>query len=256
MRARARSKVKPIADDWVTLAWPDRGRAMDSARLVSVLQFADSAFPAGGYAHSFGLEAYVQAGLVRDWRGVLGFLRAYLEGATGPCEATAAVAARAALGRGCLDECRRLDEALEAMKPVREFREASRQMGRQTLRVAAVLSGDGRLAEYLAGVQSGDRPGHHGVTFGLAASALDWGAPETATALLYSSAALLVGAALRLLPLGQLDGQRLLRELQPLIARLADEALTRSAADLWSFCPGLEIQGVRHRQLPARLFRS
>jgi Ni2+-binding GTPase involved in maturation of urease and hydrogenase len=89
---------------------------MDSARLVSVLQFADSAFPAGGYAHSFGLEAYVQAGLVRDRHGVLAFLRAHLEGATGPCEATAAVASREALGQGCLDDCRRLDEALEAIR--------------------------------------------------------------------------------------------------------------------------------------------
>jgi urease accessory protein len=229
---------------------------MDSARLVSVLQFADSAFPVGGYAHSFGLEAYVQAGLVRDRHDVLAFLRAHLEGATGPCEATAAVASREALGQGCLDDCRRLDEAIEAMKPVRAFREASRQMGRQTLRVATALSGDRRLGEYLGAVESGKPPGHQAVAFGMAGAALGWEAPETATALLHSSATLLVGAAQRLLPLGQLDGQRLLRHLHPLIVRLAAEAVGRPARDMWNFCPGLEVQAMRHADLPARLFRS
>jgi urease accessory protein len=229
---------------------------MDSARLLSVLQFADSAFPAGGYAHSFGLEAYVQGGIVRDRQGVLAFLRAHLEGAVGPGEATAAVASREALGRDRLDDCRRLDEALEAMKPVRAFREASRQMGRQTLRVASALSGDERLGAYLGAVESGGRPGHHAVAFGMAGGAFGWEAHETATALLHSTSALLVGAALRLLPLGQLDGQRILRELHPLIERLAGEAAARPARDMWSFCPGLEVEGMRHAALPARLFRS
>ena len=44
--------------------------AMTDPRLVSLLHFADSAFPAGGYAHSFGLEHYCQAGIVRDRAGL------------------------------------------------------------------------------------------------------------------------------------------------------------------------------------------
>src|SRR5216683_1727189 len=121
---------------------------MTDPRLVSLLHFADSAFPTGGYAHSFGLEHYCQAGIVRDRDGLERFLLTQLEGAAGPCDATAAAGALRALGRGDLEACRRLDEALEAMKVVKEFREGSRQMGRQTLRVAAALIGDPRLAAY------------------------------------------------------------------------------------------------------------
>ena len=113
---------------------------MDSAALLSLLHFTDTAFPTGGYAHSFGLERYCQAGIVGDAEGVERFLLAQLEGSAGPTDATAAAAARRAISAGDLDACRALDETLEAMKPVRELREASRQMGRQTLRVAALLT--------------------------------------------------------------------------------------------------------------------
>jgi urease accessory protein len=227
-----------------------------SPRLLSLLQFGDSAFPAGGYAHSFGLESYCQAGIVRDAEGVARFLVTLLEGATGPCDATAAAAALGAMQSGDVDECRRLDETLDAMKPVREFREGSRQMGRQTLRVAAALTGDIHLAAYLDAVTAGRVPGHHAAAFGMAGGTLGWTRGEAAAALLYSTAALLVAAALRLLPMGQLAGQRVLWGLHPLIERLAREAASRESADLWSFTPGLDIQGMRHERLDARLFRS
>jgi urease accessory protein len=227
-----------------------------SPGLLSLLQFGDSAFPTGGYAHSFGLESYCQAGVVRGADELARLLTTQLEGATGPCDATAAAASLRAMRARALDECRRLDDVLEAMKPVREFREGSRQMGRQTLRVAAAITGDPRLAAYLEAVTAGQAPGHHAVGFGMAGGTLGWTGLEAATTFLYSTAALLVAAALRLLPMGQMDGQRVLWGLHPLIARLAREAADREAADLWSFTPGLDIAGVRHERLEARLFRS
>lgn len=233
-----------------------RIEAVTSRRFLSLLQFADSAFPTGGYAHSFGLESYCEAGVVRDAEGVRQFLVAHLEGATGPCDAAAAAAAVRAMKIGDIDQCRRLDDTLEAMKPVREFREGSRQMGRQTLRVAAAVTDDALLAAYLDAVSTGQAPGHHAAAFGMAGGSLGWTDLETASAFLYSTAALLVAAALRLLSMGQLEGQRVLWGLHPLIERLAREALGRDVDDLWSFTPGIDIQGIRHERLPARLFRS
>ena len=226
------------------------------AALLSLLHFGDSAFPTGGYAHSFGLEAYCQAGVVRDAHGVERFLLAHLEGSAGPCDATAAVGTSRAMARGDVDACRRLDETVEAMKPARTVREGSRQMGRQTLRVAAALTGDGRLVAYHEAASGGGVPGHHAPAFGMAAGVLGWGADETATAFLYSTCALLVGAALRLLPLGQLEGQHVLWRLHPAIARIAREATARDPADLSAFAPGLDIAAMRHARLETRLFRS
>src|SRR2546422_6124724 len=56
---------------------------------LALLQPADGLCPAGGFAHSFGLETYVQEGRVDDAAGLEAFVVAHLEGSAGPCDAVA-----------------------------------------------------------------------------------------------------------------------------------------------------------------------
>ena len=225
-------------------------------RFLSLLQFTDGLFPAGAYAHSFGLESCVQSGEVRDAAGVEAFLCAYLEGCAAPTDAVALICAR----RGAADEnlapCLALDEMIDAMKAPSELRDASRQMGRQTLRVATHLPSHTLLEEFGKAVAGEITPGHHPIVFGMIGGILGWDALEMTGAFLYSTSAALVGAALRLLPLGQLAGQRIVWNVRPLIATLAEEAQCKGERDMWSFAPALEIASMRHALLDARLFRS
>ena len=230
---------------------------MNTEAFLSLLQFSDGLFPAGAYAHSFGLEYCAQTGAVRDRNGVKSFIEANLEGALGPTDAVAVLLARDVVQqRRDLAFILTLDETLDAMKPIAELRNASRQMGRQTLRIAAHMVGHSLLDEFFRAVESVSTPGHHPVAFGAVGGLLGWTPEETARAFLYSSSAAMVGASLRLLPLGQLAGQRILWELQPLIGRLADQARNKSPEEMWSFAPGLEVAALRHATLEARLFRS
>jgi len=223
---------------------------------LSLLQFADGLFPAGAYAHSFGLEYYVQSNGVTDAAGVEDFLRAYLEGSAAPTDAVALLCAWRAGKSSDLASCIALDKTLDAMKAASELREASRQMGRQTLRVANHLPSHPMLTQFGEAVADDRTPGHHPIVFGMVGAVQQWPAPEMTSAFLYSTCAALVGAALRLMPLGQLAGQNILFNVRPLVAKLAEEAQGKTQEEMWSFAPALEIASMRHTTLEARLFRS
>ena len=223
---------------------------------LSLLQFADGLFPAGAYAHSFGLEYYAQCGEVCDAAGVERFLRTYLEGTVAPTDAVAALCALRMAKTEDLASYIALDETLDAMKTVSELRDASRQMGRQTLRVANHLLGHPLLSDFAEAARNERTPAHHPVVMGIIGGVMAWPPVEMIAAYLYSTSASLVGAALRLMPLGQLAGQRILWNIRPLIAQLAAEVQGKTEDDMWTFAPALEIAGMRHANLDARLFRS
>jgi urease accessory protein len=225
-------------------------------KFLSLLQFSDGLFPAGAYAHSFGLEARAQAGEVSDAAAVESFLSAYLEGCAAPTDTVAVICARRAAATGKIASCLALDEMIDAMKTASELRDASRQMGRQTLRVATHLPCDPLLEEFGKSVAEENTPGHHSVIFGIIGGVLQWDPLEMTSAYLYSTSAALIGAALRLLPLGQLAGQRILWNVRPLIAALAADAQDKNETDMWTFAPALEIASMQHALLDARLFRS
>jgi len=228
----------------------------DTLTLIALLHFADGMFPSGGFAHSFGLETYAQAGIVADATGLEAFVRLHLEGGAGPADAVAVALAATAARAGDAERCFELDRRLDAMKTVPEFRAASRQMGRQTARAAAAVAADAVVERVARAIDDERTPGHHGVVFGTVTGRAAAAAETAAAAFLYSTAALLVGAGLRLLPIGQLDGQRVLASMRSRIARLARRAAAADVDDMWSFTPGLEIAGLRHADLEARLFRS
>ena len=223
---------------------------------LTLLQFSDGLFPAGGFAHSFGLETYVQDGRVRDRRGLETFIAAHLDGSAGPADGAAAAIAVGLARRDDLRAWLALDACLDAMKTVPEFRAGSRQMGRQALRIAAGLGDDPFLARMARAVDDERAAAHHATVFGASVGRAGAEPEQAAAAYLYATAALLVGAGLRLIALGQLDGQRVLAAMRGRIERLAAAAATATSDDLWSFNPALEIAGIRHASLDMRLFRS
>jgi urease accessory protein len=223
---------------------------------LSLLQFADGMFPAGAFAHSMGLETYMRNDPLIGVDDIKALVEVQLESAVAPTDGIVMLLALKAAGRGELDAVFDLDETLDTMKPVAELRSASRQMGRQTARVAAALTEDPRATAFFRHCESERTPGHHAAAFGLAGGIMGWDGTAASCAYLYGAGALMVSAAVKLLPLGQIAGQRILWSLHPLIARLARQTEGKTLDDIWSFAPALEIAAMRHSELEARLFRS
>ena len=228
---------------------------MNTLALLNGLRFLDSFFPSGGYAFSSGLEAAVQGGLVKNSDDLSRFVVESLTNGIGEREAVATGLAHDSFASGILDIAFKADRELEGMKLGRESRTASRQMGRQVMRVATEQKEcDQFLLDFLVAVEAGQTPGHMAVSLGLTLAAAGWSKEDTIAAFLYQSATGYVAAAMKLLPLGQREGQRLIDSWLEVIERVSQQAAQHRVLRSWS--PVQDIYAMRHSRLESRLFRS
>lgn len=228
---------------------------MNTLSLLNGLRFVDSFFPSGGYAFSSGLEAAVQGEAVRNVEELSRYVVESLTTGMGEREAVTVGIAHEAYVFGVLDMAFKTDKELEAMKLGRESRTASRQMGRQVMRLAAnQLARHPLIEEYLAAVEAEQTPGHLAVSLGLTLAAAGWSKEDSVAAFLYQTATGFVAAAMKLLPIGQREGQKLLESWLEVIERVSRNASHQQVLQSWS--PIQDIYAMRHSRLESRLFRS
>lgn len=221
---------------------------------TALLLLADGRFPAGGYAHSGGVEAAVAHRAVHDIDSLEAFCRGRLH-TTGLT--TAGLAAAAAAGVDPL----LLDDAADARTPVPALRAVARKLGRQMMRAARAAF----PSDELDGLAS-ERPqgAHQPIVLGLAARAAALTPMDAACAAAYESTGGPATAAVRLLSLDPLDASRLLARLSTetdTVAKAAADAAVRVAREGLDALPSassplLDITGQQHAAWTMRLFAS
>ncbi|HEY6084413.1 MAG TPA: urease accessory UreF family protein, partial [Nitrospira sp.] len=148
---------------------------MDALSLLNGLRFIDSFFPSGGYAFSSGLEAAVHARAITNGRELSHYVADLLRGGLGRREAVAVNFAHGAVTAGFIKKALDADHELDAMKIGRESRLASRQMGRQVIKIAAEQMETSKvLRHYSQQLESGRTPGHLAVAIGLTLASCGW----------------------------------------------------------------------------------
>lgn len=241
-----------------------------SLALLRLLHLADSAFPIGATAHSFGLETLVAQGHLTPQTLSL-FLRDLLQ-ETGRLEG---VWGRLAYRCGCagdnttaLHQWLQINRYVAALKPARESREASAALGRRFLQSVAHLEASPTLQQAQIFAQQAAVDIHYCTAFGLVGGVLRLGEEETVLAYLQQSMMGLVSAALRLLPMGQGRASEILWELKAPIAavaaessKLAPRSKPLTDVGLWlhqlaTFTPMFDLASMRHPTLETRLFIS
>jgi urease accessory protein len=213
--------------------------------LLSLLQLSDPALPIGAYAHSGGLETYVQAGRVNDPVSARRFVEDILCTNIRYTDAALVSLSHAASAVGDVGVLQELDGLCEAVKLPREMREASRKLGGRLQKIFVQALAVPQLAIT-----------HYPVVFGYCAATCHIELQETLTGFYYNAAAGIVTNCVKLIPIGQQEGQRLLFSLQPLIMELTEKSVVPDRDLVGLSCPGLDIRGMQHEKLYSRLYMS
>ncbi|WP_033341789.1 urease accessory protein UreF [Catenuloplanes japonicus] len=213
--------------------------------LATLLVLADGRLPAGGHAHSSGLEAQVSAGRIRHLADVDAFLRGRL--------ATGGLVASAFAGAGCArtHAIEDLDFAFEVRTPSPALRHASRAQGKALFRAGRAMWPAPAL----------HRPDvHQPVALGVVAAAAGLAPEQAAVAAAWHTISGPASAAVRLLGLDPYGVHALLARLAPDCDTIATKAMTyleKSLDDLPADgAPLLDIGAEHHATWEVRLFAS
>jgi len=225
-------------------------------RMLSLLQLSDPTLPIGGYAHSGGLETYVQSGMVHSKDSACDYIRHMLTENIRYGDAAFASLAYEAVCRGDIEECMSLDTECTALKLPREIREASAKLGNRLLKVFQPVLQNRVLEQYAEAVGKRRVSGHYCVTFGICAAAMGIPKQDMLTGFYYNASVGMVTNSVKMIPLGQQQGQELLFSLQPLIAELVENTLNPDRDLLGLCCTGFDIRCMQHETLYSRLYMS
>lgn len=218
------------------------------------LQIADAAFPAGGFAHSGGVEAAVQSGEV-DGESLSEFLRSALHAQANGLVPFVLAADRA------VESFDAINERCEAFLTNHVARAASARQGKALLASAAVIFNDSRLVALRERTRKSHDGGrtplcHLAPTFGVVTRCLGIPAHETVHLYLFIALRDLVQSAIRLGLVGPLAGHAALHRLAGEIESTA--AAIAGAAPLTAVqtAPLLDLVQMTHSRLYSRLFQS
>ncbi len=223
---------------------------MDSRGLLNILQICDSLFPVGAFTLSNGLETYVQKNIITSPRGLSEYLDYYLS--VLPYNELGAAAI--AYG-GC--DVRRLDEIYTACKAPEEIRSGSKKTAGRFFRVTERIGGSyPALEEYMRLVQNGECMGHQPIAYGLYMSDVGIDIGQALQVYGYSVCSAIVTNCVKLVPLSQLEGQRILSESFGKIEQAAKLALAVTLDEIGICGAGSELRAMEHERLYSRQYMS
>ncbi len=247
--------ISTIIDEGALAQDPERVSAneLSQSALYRLMAWLSPAYPVGAFSYSSGIEWAVEAGDIGDAASLHGWLTVMMENGSGFCDGIFLSHAHRAAGANESERLREIAELAAACAPSKERYLETTAQGRafvEATRAAWPCAALDRLAT------SWNGPIAYPVAVGVAASGHAIDIESALHAFLHAITANWISAGVRLVPLGQTDGQRVLAALEPVIAATAKRALAASLDDLGSAAFRADLASMRHETQYTRLFRS
>jgi urease accessory protein len=211
----------------------------ESTQLLLLLNWMSPTFPIGSFAYSHGLEQAIADGRLKDAETAEGWIADLLLHGSGWNDAV--------LFAQCWDgDVSELNEFALALAGSRERHLETTQLGRAFAIAAAVWTRSEPQRDEIA----------YAVAAGRACRNAGVSQEQALVAFVQGFCAALVSVAVRLVPLGQTQGLEVLRNLAPVIQRVALDAAAASLDDIGGCCIAADIAAMRHETLEPRIFRT
>jgi urease accessory protein len=231
--------------------------SLPAPSLLQLMWLASPALPIGGFSYSEGIESAVDSAYLATFSIANDWLIDQLH--LSPARADLAVVAKAipAWRRGYLDRINELNSWVLKTRETSELRLQTEQMGRSMLdwwRKQPSFHGDFQNNFQIN--QDFLKSPTYPLVFALAASSTQASVRDCLMSFAFGWAENMTQAAVRAVPLGQTDGQRILANLAEHIPAAVDTAMSLQDSERQAFSPMLAILSSQHETQYSRLFRS
>jgi urease accessory protein len=231
------------------------GTAMsdNGGALYRLMAWLSPAYPIGAFSYSSGIEWAVEAGDIKDAASLQAWLGVMLRDGSGFCDAVLFAHAHRAAAAEDDKALRAVAELAAAFAPSKERHLETTAQGAafiEASRAAWSCSALDRLASAWTG------PVTYPVAVGVTAAGHGIALAPALHAFLHAVTANLISAGVRLVPLGQSDGQRVLAALEPVVEATAARALVTPLEEVGSAALRADLASLLHETQYTRLFRS
>jgi urease accessory protein len=224
--------------------------------LYRLLVWLSPAFPVGGFSYSHALEAAVEAGIVHDRASLGAYATAALQHGACRSDAMLFAATWRAVDADDQDGFLWAAERAAAMRGTAELALECQAQGAAFLSTVAATWSDLDIARWREALLRATVVPAYPVAVALCAAVSGVALRPALFAYLQAFSSALVTAGVKLIPLGQTDGQRVVAVLEAVVEDVADMALARSLDDLGGAAPMIDLLSMRHETQYTRLFRS
>jgi urease accessory protein len=223
------------------------------AVLYRLMAWLSPSYPVGAFSYSSGIEWAVEAGDIKDGESLRRWLAVVVAEGGGFCDAVFFVYAHRAATMADDPALRSVAELAAAFAPSKERHLETTAQGEAFVaatRAAWPCAAVDRLCA------AWDGPIAYPVAVGVAAAGHGIAIEPALHAYLHAVTANLISAGVRLIPLGQTDGQRMLAALEPVVTDAAQRALAMPIDEVGSAAFRADLASLRHETQYTRLFRS
>lgn len=222
-----------------------------------LLQINDALFPIGAYAHSYGLETYIQKGLVSNADEASAFLRQMLCSSLKTMDLLAVKLAWEYGKAEDFEQLKQLDRNLDVLKVPGEIRAASQKLGSRFVKTIRSMAKEGEFTSFFCYAElTGVQKIHHSTAYGVFCHSAGICREEAVKRFLYAQISAMITNCVKSIPLSQSQGQEMLYNLYPVMEEVLKENECMEKDALGRSAPGIDLRAMQHERLYSRIYMS